>query len=213
MPLIKMSSLLPQWAEMKYYEIIRLKAGESYDFTSYENNLKEKWILCEGLCELSIDHRTIKAHPGDQFDWNSDDFDTCRMKAASSEIILVRMCGVWGEERGGSGLFSKESVMEPSNHGDPVDYPRNTKFDNHYHDCDEYYIFYDGIGVVVTEGRQFIVSAGDCILTGRGQHHDIPLVVEPLKAVFFETTLAGQKRRGHLWNHTHGIPDPDPQRI
>lgn len=31
-----------------------------------------------------------------------------------------------------------------------------------------------------------------------------PQVFETIKGVYFETTLQGQKRLGHLWEHTHG---------
>ena len=30
---------------------------------------------------------------------------------------------------------------------------------------------------------------------------------------FFETTLDGQKRRGHLWNHMHGLAQPQADRV
>jgi len=46
-----------------------------------------------------------------------------------------------------------------------------------------------------------------------GHHHDFPLVATPVRAVFFETTLGGARRRGHLWNHTHGPAHPQPERI
>jgi hypothetical protein len=41
-----------------------------------------------------------------------------------------------------------------------------------------------------------------------GHHHDFPQVREPVWAVYFETTLRGAKRRGHLWEHTHGPARP-----
>ena len=46
-----------------------------------------------------------------------------------------------------------------------------------------------------------------------GHHHDIKYVGEPLEAVYFETTLMGKKRRGHLWNHTHGTAEPVWDRV
>ena len=33
------------------------------------------------------------------------------------------------------------------------------------------------------------------------------------RAVFFETAREGQRRRGHLWEHTHGPAEPRPDRI
>jgi mannose-6-phosphate isomerase-like protein (cupin superfamily) len=48
---------------------------------------------------------------------------------------------------------------------------------------------------------------------GMGHHHDMPSVNSPVQAVYFETTLAGDKRTGHLWNHTHGPARPMAERI
>jgi mannose-6-phosphate isomerase-like protein (cupin superfamily) len=43
------------------------------------------------------------------------------------------------------------------------------------------------------------VNAGDCIATKMGDHHDFPIVKEKIHGVYFETTLKGEKRLGHLW--------------
>ena len=102
--------------------------------------------------------------------------------------------------------------MEPHNAGDLADYERNASFDNHYHDCDEYWIVFSGSGRVVSEGISYEVGVGDCIATGCGHHHDFPMVYEPVSAVFFETTIIGEKRPGHLWNHKHGQAKPNAGR-
>jgi mannose-6-phosphate isomerase-like protein (cupin superfamily) len=101
----------------------------------------------------------------------------------------------------------------PHNAGDPVDYPRRTEFDNHYHDCDEYWVIVEGRAVVVSEKKVYILSPGDCLATGMGHHHDLPHVIEPIRGVYFETTLGGQKRLGHLWEHTHGPAEPKEERV
>ena len=67
--------------------------------------------------------------------------------------------------------------------------------------------------MVYSEDHRYEVKPGDCIATGMGHHHDIPQVHEPIEAVYFETTMRGRKRRGHLWDHTHGQAQPDPQRV
>ncbi|MFA9559027.1 hypothetical protein ACERII_17090 [Evansella sp. AB-rgal1] len=213
MPLIKNPSRLPDWCEMKFYEIIKLRAGNSPIKIEPTVHPKEKWFVCEGSCEIRIDNNIRKLHSKDQFEILRENVSTIKIHDVTEDLVLIRLCGDWGEETGGSGVFSISATKDIGNKGDPTDYPRNTRFDNHYHDYDEYYIFYDGIGVVVSEGNHYIVSEGDCIATGMGHHHDIPLVVETLKAVFFETTVLGEKRRGHLWNHTHGKANPDPTRV
>jgi mannose-6-phosphate isomerase-like protein (cupin superfamily) len=123
------------------------------------------------------------------------------------------MCGHWGDEVGGSGLFSVHTSDNPQDRGDAVTYPKQTDFDRHYHDCDEYWILLQGRGTAVSEGKYYAVGPGDCVATGRGHHHDFPVVEEPVHAVFLENTLEGRKRQGHLWNHTHGPAQPHPERL
>jgi len=72
------------------------------------------------------------------------------------------------------------------------------------HDCDEYWIILKGSGIAVSENVEYKFSAGDCIVTKAGDHHDIPIIYEEVFGVYFETTLIGKKRIGHLWTHTHG---------
>ena len=62
--------------------------------------------------------------------------------------------------------------------------------------CDEYWILFAGSGVAVSEGKRYEVSAGDCVATGMGHHHDFPVAHEPVRAVYSETTMEGEKRRG-----------------
>jgi mannose-6-phosphate isomerase-like protein (cupin superfamily) len=130
----------------------------------------------------------------------------------TADTTLVRMCGNWGNELGGSGIFRVAPGAERGDGGDPVSYPKTTQFDSHYHDCDEYWILFQGRGTAVSEGRSYDVGPGDCVATGMGHHHDFPTVIEPVQAVLFETTLMGRKRLGHLWEHTHGPAQPQPDR-
>jgi len=39
------------------------------------------------------------------------------------------------------------------------------------------------------------------------------VIESEVKAVFFETTLEGKQRTGHLWNHTHGVAQPRLERV
>ena len=63
------------------------------------------------------------------------------VRTVTEDAILVRMLGDWGAETGGSGFFRVEKSLQPSDGGEPVDYDKETNFDSHYHDCDEYRIF------------------------------------------------------------------------
>jgi mannose-6-phosphate isomerase-like protein (cupin superfamily) len=153
-----------------------------------------------------------KAESGSQFDL-AQPAGGFALTAGAEPVTTIRMCGRWGDETGGSGLFSVEERDHPTDGGDPVAYPKSTSFDSHFHDCDEYWIFFDGSGVAVSEGRTYKVKAGDCVATGMGHHHDFPQVSQPVRGVYFETTLEGAKRRGHLWEHTHGPAEPHLDRV
>ena len=88
--------------------------------------------------------------------------------------------------------------------------PKRTSIDRHYHDCDEYWVILEGRGTVVVDDQQMPVKPGDCFAIRMGHPHDFPDVESEVRAVFFETTLSGEKRIGHLWNHTHGVARPQP---
>jgi mannose-6-phosphate isomerase-like protein (cupin superfamily) len=200
----------PTWCEVTFFEIVRLRAGEVYYFERVAE--KEKLFLCAGSCGIQILNSQFDAESG----WGRE-LETRNGAFIVHKIFepttLVRICGHWGSGIGSSGLFTLRKSNFPLNSGDPTPYDRNTVFDNHYHDFDEYWIIVNGRGRVVTEGKTYDVGPGDCVATGMGHHHDFPLVVEEITGVYFETTLAERKRLGHLWNHTHGTASPKDDRI
>jgi len=211
MPVFTNGKEAPAWCEMKHFEIVRLAKGERHIFN--RSGKKEKLIVGGGRCLISLGERRIDAEERANLDLSEPDA-AFHIDEVLADTVLIRMCGDWGEETGGSGLFKvmqAESVMEER--GDPVRYAKETNIDNHYHDCDEYWIIFEGKGTAVSEGKHYEVEPGDCVATGMGHHHDFPLVSEPVKAVYFETTLQGKKRRGHLWNHTHGAAEPIKERV
>jgi mannose-6-phosphate isomerase-like protein (cupin superfamily) len=121
------------------------------------------------------------------------------------------ICGEW--ERADVNIFRVERFDAPTNSGTPCSYYRNTGFDNHYHDYDEFWILYEGSGVVYTENRAFEVDAGDCVVTGSGWHHDFPIVHSPVCAVAVEPMDSNVKRLGHLWEQKDGKAVPDMKRV
>ena len=202
--------LAPKWCEMDFFEIIELPIGTTHEFGRMGE--KEKLIVGKGKCQINLGDQNIMAEKGANLDLTSQD-ERFRVKEVMEPVTLIRMCGRWGDEIGGSGIFTANQNDNPNNPGDPVDYPRNTNFDNHFHDCDEYWILFEGRGIAVSEGKHYEVSAGDCVVTGMGYHHDFPNVFEPVTAVYFETTLEGEKRHGHLWSYQQGKAEPKMDRI
>jgi len=201
---------VPKWCELEQFEIVRLPAGGSRSFEHIGK--KEKLVIGAGTSRVFDGWREVVAETGTCLDLpgGAAQFE---VQEALTDTTLVRMSGRWGEETGGCGVFHVEKSDEPSDQGDPVDYPKQTDFDNHFHDCDEYWIILAGRGVVVSEDKHYEVGPGDCVATGKGHHHDFPIVYQPVTAVYFETSLGGKKRRGHLWEHTHGRAAPAADRI
>ncbi len=210
MPVFKSGKgLAPSWCEMEYFDITRLSPGETEVFERVGE--KEKLIVGEGKCRVAFGGLTVDAERGANLDLTPG----ARFEIAdvSEDTVLIRMCGRWGDDVGGSGIFPFWNDDNPVERGDKTEYPKTTSFDNHFHDCDEYWIFFSGRCVSVTEGKPFEVGPGDCVVTGMGYHHDVPRVIEPGCAVFFETTMEGAKRPGHLWEHTHGPAEPKVDRV
>ncbi|OPZ08834.1 MAG: Cupin domain protein [candidate division BRC1 bacterium ADurb.BinA292] len=200
----------PAWCELEQFDIVRLQPGQTHSFT--REGRKEKLIAAKGKCKVRIgreekmlEHGTIVdlTEPGLNFE----------VTEVAEPVILTRMAGHWGDQVGGSGLFSVVNTDKTDNPGGPVRYEKTTTFDAHYHDCDEYWILLEGRGEAVSEGKHYQVGPGDCVATGRGFLHDFPKVEEPVLAVYFETTIEGEKRLGHLWPHTHGTPRPVAERV
>jgi mannose-6-phosphate isomerase-like protein (cupin superfamily) len=211
MPLIqKNSPSMPAWCELERYEIVALAPGANYRFAAAGR--KQKLIVGRGHCRVAYGGQALLAEEGTNLDLSADD-GSFEVTETLDDAVLVYLAGRWGDEVGGSGLFSVCKSDAPQNGGDPVTYAKETNFDRHYHDMDEYWIVFQGWGVAVSEGEHYEVGPGDCIATGMGHHHDFPLVFEPVRAVFFETTMEGRKRRGHLWEHTHGTAQPKLDRV
>lgn len=200
----------PAWCELEAYEIVRLPEGGEHTFA--REGVREKLVVAQGACRL-IGPEARELRERDKADLDPTNQAGFTVRDAAPDTVLVRLSGHWGAETGGCGVFRVQRVEAAHERGDPTPYSKETGFDNHYHDCDEYWIIVAGHGTAVSEGKQYAVGPGDCVATGMGHHHDFPLVREPVRGVFFETTLEGQRRRGHLWNHTHGDAVPQTDRV
>lgn len=199
----------PAWCELTDFATVTLAPGESRTFA--RRAPRERLLVVDGDCRVIIGDARHDASGGDKYEV-PDDIRGYTVMAGADPATVVTLSGTWGDETGGWGLFTVVEEDAPER-GDPTDYPKHTRIDNHYHDCDEFYIVLSGEGTAVSEGRHYRVGPGDCLATGMGHHHDFPLVTTPVHAVFFETTLGGERRRGHLWEHTHGPAQPQPDRV
>jgi hypothetical protein len=72
------------------------------------------------------------------------------------------------------------------------------RFDCHYHDCNEYWLFTKGKALVMTEGETYYVRRGDIVCTRAGDEHDIVEVYEDLEGFWLEDATPEGGRVGHL---------------
>jgi mannose-6-phosphate isomerase-like protein (cupin superfamily) len=196
----------PAWCELEKFEVFSLRRDEAVSRTPIART--ERLLGTAGTVQLRRGSSSLLLKEGQFLDVDG----AWTAIGASDTAGLVRLAGHWGEELGGCGIFRVRRSGDPDK-GDPVEYPKHTSIDRHYHDCDEYWIILEGAGEVVVDDRHSKVSPGDCLCIGTGHPHDFPLIETEVKAVFFETTLTGEKRTGHLWNHTHGPAQPRPGRV
>lgn len=75
---------------------------------------------------------------------------------------------------------------------------KDGRFDNHFHDCAEYWLVFTGKAKVMSEGKEFYVKRGDIVCTKAGDDHDVVEVYEHLEAYWFEDTTPEGGRVGHL---------------
>jgi mannose-6-phosphate isomerase-like protein (cupin superfamily) len=195
---------------MQYFDIVELRPGQKHQYQ--RQGKKERLIVGRGKCRIAAAGQEMEAQEKAILDLGPQE-GAFAVLAVEEDCTLIRLCGDWGQECGGAGLFRMDNSEKPQDKGDPVEYEKTTNFDAHYHDCDEYWIIYEGQCTAVSEGKMYEVGPGDCLATGMGHHHDIPRVAQPVRGAYFETTLEGQKRRGHLWDHTHGRAQPRMERV
>lgn len=205
----------PAWCELESFAIIPI--NEPGTVTIPRRGRAEKLVLVNGGATLVTPEERDLA-PGEVAELptgqaGDDTAPGFTLRDAQPGTVVVHLAGRWGAETGGCGVFTVARVENPTDKGDPVSYPKETTIDRHYHDCDEYWIVVEGSGTAMSEETLYEVGPGDCLAIGMGHHHDFPLVKEPVRAVYFETTLEGQKRRGHLWEHTHGPAEPRLDRV
>ncbi|HAE87835.1 TPA: hypothetical protein DCG86_07405 [Candidatus Marinimicrobia bacterium] len=173
-----------------------MKYETPYSQTKIDMQSKEVWIIFEGSGKITQKSQIYRVEKGDIVERVSK-WITLEPQIA---IGFLQIQGFWNEPRGTCGLFTLDKNLEGCNTGDPADYPRNTVFDNHFHDCDEYWFILQGEGTVVSEGIHYAVKSGDCVITKTGDHHDFPIVKKEILGVWFEGSLTGQKRMGHLYD-------------
>src|SRR5215218_7216920 len=117
----------PAWCELTAFEIVRLPAGARHQFAP--SGHKERLLVASGACRLALGGEAVEATAGSKHELPAPGADAAIL-ATREPTTVVRLCGTWGEETGGWGLFRVEEVADPRDRGDPVDYPKRTNFDS-----------------------------------------------------------------------------------
>lgn len=205
MIIFKAGETPPEWCELREFEVENLKLGKTI---KHERRYpRERILMTRGRCNLSTGSNSQVLRAGQFYD-PEENVQNWTISASTDDCEFIRCSGAWGEEIAGCGVWILSNEDNPADTGDPVDYPKQTSMDNHYHDYDEYWFILSGSAQVAVSGERQDVVAGDCIAIAMGHHHDMPIVHGEMRGAFFETSLCGQKRLGHLWNHTHGQAIP-----
>lgn len=200
---------MPAWCGLKRYEVARIGGFERLELPAIAQ--KARLLVTEGTCLVSSGATTsVLREP--QFVDLEPGANGFSIEGYGFDCAIMVFHGEWGKRVGGCGIFVYSATTPRKYASDPVDYPKSTNFDSHYHDCDEYWMILEGQGEVVVGAGHHEVGPGDCVAIGMGHHHDIPRIDREIRSAYFETTLEGQGRAGHLWNHTHGQARPKAER-
>jgi mannose-6-phosphate isomerase-like protein (cupin superfamily) len=198
----------PAWCELKDFKLLTFEGLSAIELR--RRRPRERLIITAASAQISFSGRSQVLSERQFFDLPDgvSEYVITPVRAGANAVLLM---GAWGDELGGCGVFTARNEESPSDRGDPVDYEKHTSVDSHYHDCDEYWIGLEGRGEAIVGGRRIPLGAGECVPIRTGHHHDLPNAPEGIRAVFFETTLIGKKRVGHLWEHAHGPATPLPE--
>lgn len=199
----------PRWCELTGFEFVELTDRPLPIPVTAE---KQRLLVTRGSCRVASASGAQVLSEG-QFADMEHAKGPYTVDAGDGTAQAIIFFGRWGDDLGECGIFRITPQTPAWAQGDPVDYPKSTNFDSHFHDCDEYWVIIEGAGTVVVGSRSFQVEVGDCVAIGMGHHHDLPEVFEKVKGAFFETTLEGKKRFGHLWEYKHGPADVRPERV
>jgi mannose-6-phosphate isomerase-like protein (cupin superfamily) len=196
--IVRQNEAFPEWCELCAFSVHEVRAGAEVQLDIRQP--RSRVLVTAGSCQVRQAGRSQVLREQQFADFAPG--AATLLSNGTAQVMLLE--GTWGGELGGCGVFRAENVANPSDKGDPVSYPKHSNIDAHYHDCDEYWLLLSGRARVVVDGAFADMAPGDCLLIPMGAMHDMPDVPDPIAAVYFESSLRGQKRTGHLWQHTHG---------
>lgn len=201
----------PPWCELEKIELIVLRDGETQFYVHPPKH--EHLIVVRGTIHVKTETYLYCLHAGKQMAIEPDALRTYELVASAGGAVVFKATGRW-LQLSNAGIFTVQKGMAPTN-DTPHGYVKTTNYDNHYLDCDSYWIILSGRARVMSEEKFYEVGPGDCVATGKGWHHDIVHILEgeELKVIGMEMALEGRKREGHLWEPINGRALPMFDRI
>lgn len=196
------SGQMGEWCEVEDFQIVQLGAGEE---RRLRVSTARMHVICTaGRVNLRHGASRVVLEVAGQYEAHGGEV---RLQACGPAQILYAT-GHWTEVTS-AGIF-KTAPGAPPTGDSPYSYAKATPFDRHYHDCDEYWFFLEGRASAVCGDSFHEVGPGDCVATPMGWNHDLARCHSPsgIRAVWFESTLKGQRRAGHLWEPKHGQAVP-----
>ena len=140
----------PAWRQMENFELIELPRGATRTLT--RNEPKEELIVCRGAIAVDLGGgRTVALPQGGKLDSSDPGAEPLTIRSTADNTLVFRAVGRWTKVNA-SGIF-RVRIGNPPKHDTPYDYEKTTTFDNHYHDCDEYWVFFQGECQVASEGK------------------------------------------------------------
>lgn len=77
------------------------------------------------------------------------------------------------------------------------------RFDRHSHECNEYWLIFNGKAKIMVGGRDYYVKSGDIVCTKAGDEHDVLEIYESIEAFWFEEAIPPGGKTGHQ----HKVPE------
>lgn len=142
------------WCELTDFEIVQLPIGAQRTFPRAAQ--QERLLIVAGACRVARGGEESDATAGAKYGLAEPGTEFA-ITAVREPTTLVRLCGTWGPETGGWGLFRVEEIADPVERGDPTDYPKRTRIDNHYHDCERLWTG-NGAGAGASSGISAVIS-------------------------------------------------------
>ena len=201
---------VPAWSELRHYEAHELHPEASVSVR--RTHECENIVATYGTGQVVIGGQSLVLAEG-QFVAVPAGVRDYTLRGTWRPASFMRLCGLWGSEVGGCGVFRANPGEGPKNVGDPVDYPKISGVDRHYHD-------YDAVpGSCWTVQRWYTSIRRVCRDTqrlcrhrcGPSPRHCLRARDVPRRGTS-KALCADKKRIGHLWNYKHGAAVPDPER-